>query len=53
MSISEFKKSMHDDLQATAHLPHLVQADPSNFNLIIEILEIRPRKVPTGQIILQ
>jgi hypothetical protein len=53
ISTSGFRKSMHDDLHLIAHRPHLVQADSLNFILKIDIFDIRPRKVPTGQIILQ
>ena len=44
---------MHDDLHRIAHLPHLVQPDSLNLILNIEIFEISPSNVPTGQIILQ
>jgi hypothetical protein len=46
-------KSIQDDLHPNEHLPHLVQADSSNFILKIEIFDRSPSKVPTGQIILQ
>ena len=53
LSISLFRKSIHDDLQATAHLPHFVHFDSSNLICSRETLEIIPRNVPTGQTALQ
>jgi hypothetical protein len=47
------RKSIHEDLHRIAHLPHLVQALSLNLILKSDILEIRPRNVPTGQNILQ
>jgi len=44
---------MQDDLQASEHLPQRVHLTSSNLILKIDIFEIRPRKVPTGQIVLQ
>jgi hypothetical protein len=52
-STSFFIKSIQEDLQETAHLPHFIHFDLSNLTLKIEILAIRPKKVPTGQTVLQ
>ncbi len=44
---------MQDDLHANEHLPQRVHLTSSNLILNMDIFEIRPRKVPTGQIVLQ
>jgi hypothetical protein len=53
ISISWCRKSIQDDLQANEHLPQRVHFASSNLILKKDIFEIRPRKVPTGQIVLQ
>lgn len=47
------RKSIHDDLQATAHLPHFVHFSSSNRILSRDIFEISPSSVPTGHTVLQ
>ena len=44
---------MHDDLHLNEHLPQRVHLLSLNFTLKIDTFEISPRKVPTGQIMLQ
>jgi hypothetical protein len=52
-SMSQLRKSMHEDLQAREHLPHLVHFSLSNLILRRDIFESSPRNVPTGQTVLQ
>ena len=52
-SISLFRKSMHDDLQATAHRPHFVHRESSNLIRKKDTFDRRPRNVPTGHTVLQ
>ena len=44
---------MHSALQTLAQIPHPSQLATSIFNLNNVSLEIKPRSVPTGQIVLQ
>jgi len=44
---------MHDDLHTAEHFPHCVQLTLSMLILNTDIRERTPRKVPTGQTVLQ
>ena len=52
-SISWFRKSMQEDLHAIEHLPQRVHLLSLNLILNRDTFEIRPNRVPTGQIMLQ
>ena len=53
VSICLFRKSMHEDLHTMAHLPQRVHFSSSNRILKRDALLRMPRKVPTGQTVLQ
>jgi hypothetical protein len=51
-SMDLFLTSIHNDLHSAAHFPQEVHFESSNLILKMENFERKPKKVPTGQMVL-